>query len=52
MRDLKGVLEPDNGKFKTGLKICKREDITKNLGYKIAKDASMDVSKWKDIKDK
>ena len=39
-------------KFKSGIKPCKRKDIVKNLNFKIAKDASMNLSLLKKIKKK
>ena len=37
-------------KFKSNIKPCKRKDITKELNFKIAKDASMNLSLLKKIK--
>ena len=37
-------------KFKSDIKPCKRKDIIKNLNFKIAKDASMNLSYLKKIK--
>ena len=36
-------------KFKKNIKPCKRKDIIKNLNFRIAKDASMDLSLFKKI---
>ena len=36
-------------KFKPNIKPCKRKDILKNLSFKIAKDASMNLSLFKKI---
>ena len=37
-------------KFKKDIKPCKREDITKNLKFDIAKDASMNLERFKKLK--
>ena len=39
-------------KFKKNIIPCKRKDIVKNLGFKIAKDASMNLNLLKRIKSK
>ena len=39
-------------KFKTNIMPCKRKDIVKNLGFKIAKDASMNLNLLKRLKGK
>jgi len=38
--------------YKPSLKFCKRDDITKDLNFEIAKDASMNCDLWQDLKDK
>ena len=37
-------------KFKSNIEPCKRKDIMKNLSFKIARDASMNLSKFKKLK--
>ena len=37
-------------KYKTSLKPCTRADITKSLNFEIAKDASMDIDFWHELK--
>ncbi len=39
-------------KYKANIRSCKRKDIIKNLGFKIAKDASMNLSLFKKIKNR
>ena len=39
-------------KFKPNIKPCKRKDIVKDLHFKIAKDASMNLNLLKKIKKK
>jgi len=39
-------------KFKPTLKPCKRLDILKNINFKIAKDASLNLKQWKKIESK
>ena len=37
-------------KFKSNIKPCKRKDILKDLSFKIAKDASMNLNLFKKLK--
>jgi len=39
-------------KFKPSILPCKRQDIIKNLSFKLAKDASMNLNLFKKIKNK
>lgn len=57
--DFKGLLNVGNKRksdydrykeFKKGLKACKFEDVLKEVGFPMAKDASMDCSVWETLR--